>query len=102
MLSIFLGLEPYLYTAPGQDYSIRVWPRDDPAAERLLKGPREGVDSIAIDATGRLIAAGSRDRGLYVWDFRPGTLLHRQELCVGARTMHFLDVSRLLVADGSC
>src|SRR5207247_5644006 len=72
----------------------------EPAADRRLEGPQEGVASIALNATGRRLAAGSRDGGLYVWDFETGTLLHRQELSAIVKALHFLDDSRLLVAAG--
>ena len=97
---VVLGFHPFIATPPGQDYSLRVWPRDDPTAERLLKGPRSAVESIAIDATGCRIAAGSRDGGLYVWDFKAGSLLHRQELGASVTALHFLDDARLLVGSG--
>jgi len=97
---LVLGVQPYDTTQPGKDYSIRVWPRDNPAAERRLKGPLEGVWSIALAASGRRIAATSEDGGVYVWDFNAGTLLHRQELGADSRSLHFFDDSRLLVAAG--
>lgn len=47
---------------PGRDYSVRVWPRDEPTAKRLLKGPRSGIESIALDAAGGRVAAGAYSR----------------------------------------
>ena len=96
-----VGWHPYNDTKPGADYSLRVWARDDPQAQRRLVGPRGPVDSIALDGAGRRIAAGSRDGGLYVWDFRGGTLLHREGLGAMAPSLHFLGDSGLLVAAGS-
>ena len=84
-----------------QDLSIHVWARDDPSAQRRLIGPRAGVDSIALDEAGRRVAAGSFDGGLYVWDFRDGTLLYRKQLGAMAPSLHFLDDSGVLVAAGS-
>ena len=97
---LVLGVRPFSNSPPGQDHSIRIWPRDDPTAERRLTGPKGGISAIAIDPIGRRVAAGSSDGGLYVWDFKVGTLLYRQEVGASATTLNFSEESRLLVAAG--
>jgi serine/threonine protein kinase/WD40 repeat protein len=94
---VVLGLGPFNETPPGQDFSIRVWPRDNPTAERLLKGPQLAVETIALNATGRRVAASSLDGGLYAWNLKSGTLLHRKDLGSPPTALHFLNDSRLLV-----
>jgi serine/threonine protein kinase/WD40 repeat protein len=98
---VVLGFHAYNSTPPNQDFSIRVWPRDDPTAERLLTGPRSPVASIALDTTGRRIAAGAFDGTLHVWDFKTGALVHREKLGATPWSLHFLDDARLLVGAGT-
>ncbi len=95
-----VGWHPYNDTKPGADYSICIWARDDLAAQRRLIGSRAAVDSIDLVDDGRRIAAGSKNGGLYVWDFQGGTLLFRKELGAMAPSLHGLDDSGLLVAAG--
>jgi serine/threonine protein kinase/WD40 repeat protein len=97
---LVMGTIPFRNSPPGQDYSIRVWACDDPSAQRRLRGPQQGVVSIALNATDRRLAAGARDGRLYVWDFATGALLHHQELGAIGKALHFLDDSRLLIAAG--
>jgi serine/threonine protein kinase/WD40 repeat protein len=97
---LVMGTMPFSDPPPVQDHSIRVWARDDPSAQRRLRGPQQGVVSIAINATGRRLAAGSGDGRLYVWDFKTGALLYHQELGAIGKALHFLDDSRLLIPAG--
>ena len=95
---LIAGFEKNFQSPPESDYSLRIISPDAPTAERLLKGPKASITTIAIDATGHRIAAGSGDGGLYAWDFKTGKLLLRKEIDITARSLHFLDDSRLLVA----
>ena len=95
---LIAGFEKVFQSPPQSDYSLRILSPEAPTTERLLKGPKASVRTIALDAKGRRIAAGSDDGGLYVWDFKAGTLLLRKEIDITASSLHFLDDSRLLVA----
>ena len=96
-----MGWHPYIDTKPGAGLLDRHLGSRRPFGPTPPDRAPGGVDSIALDETGRRIAAGSSDGGLYVWDFRAGTLLHRKELGAIAPSLHFLDDSGLLVAAGS-
>ena len=95
---LIAGFQKHFQSPPESDYSLRIISPEAPTAERLLKGPKDSVYTIALDARGRRIAASSDDGGLYVWDFKAGTLLFRKQIAITARSLHFLDDSRLLVA----
>lgn len=94
-----VGFADYSNKRPNEDYSLRVWPRDDPSAERCLEGPRAYIGAMVIDPSGSRIATVSMDGGLYIWDLKTGKLLVRQNLPANhVRTLHFLDQSRLLAS----
>jgi WD40 repeat protein len=63
-----------------QDRTIKVW--DTATGERLftLGEPTDGINSIAMDPTGKMVAAGGLDKSIRIWalEAKAGRLLQSQ------------------------
>jgi len=60
------------------DSKVRLWDlRTDQMARVLQMHEKGGIAKLAFSGNGRLLAAGSLDPVLHIWDARDGKLLHR-------------------------
>jgi WD40 repeat protein/serine/threonine protein kinase len=74
------AINALLYTANGrellagcQNGRIEIWSTDPGGSGRVLEGHAQGVTSLALDPAGRMLASGSHDRTVRLWDMATGT-----------------------------
>jgi WD40 repeat protein len=70
-----LATGPHELVAAASGAHVVTWSTGSPAAPATLKGHRGNVNSLAFDPTGRLLASGSQDGTIRIWDARGHALV---------------------------
>jgi WD40 repeat protein len=86
--------------AVGSDDEIEIWKVGDKAAVSTISGGQK-ITAVAIDASGRLVAAAREDRSIGVWDVKTGALqaeLRKHENVVNA--LAFSPDGKILASGG--
>lgn len=80
---------------------VRIWDVASGIEVRSLTGPTQAVTVVALSRDGRFLAAGSRDRSIFVWNMADGTVAHTLTGHDGAITSLAFSPDGTLLASGS-
>ncbi len=72
ILDIATSPDGSLIATASWDATIGLWPVDDPAQVRFLKGHRQGVNDIAFSPDGARLYSASTDGTIRIWDVKEG------------------------------
>jgi WD40 repeat protein/Flp pilus assembly protein TadD len=68
---VALGLGTY-FTASGTDFSIDLWEMTTGQVRRRLVGPRSPVTALVFDSSSKLLASGTSDGMVFIWNTQTG------------------------------
>lgn len=89
------------YLAVGHFYGVNIWNIKEHNMVLSLKGPSSVVNCFAFSPNGKVLAAGSQDRHVYLWDKNSGEFLKKLEGNTGSiREITFSPDGELLIAIG--
>jgi WD40 repeat protein len=83
-----------------EDFDIRLWDVANGSLQRTLSGHSGIVWNLAFSADGRMLASGSSDQTVRVWDWQTGELLHTIAFPYQAVSVRFSPDSQWLAVGG--